>query len=121
MRNERVRAWYLQVVSKIAELSLKWTEQDYALEERSRRVWQLRRDARLQARAMMENPSEVEQLRARDLQIYGNPDGPTFDQLVEAHRLKGCSGDEAFERIIKGAQTTNTGVNEQLRPKDRNP
>jgi hypothetical protein len=121
MTNEQVRAWYHHEVSKIAELNLKCTEQGYALEERARRVWQLRRDARLHARAMMDNPSEVGQLRARDVRIYGNPDGPTFDQLVDAHRLSGCSVDEAFERTIKGAQTTNTAVNEQLRPKDPDP
>ena len=48
-------------------------------------------------------------------------DGPAFDQLVRAHRQDGRSDDEAFERIIKEAQATNAEINEQMRPKDRDP
>jgi hypothetical protein len=121
MTNEQVRAWYQHEVSKIAELNSKWTARGDAVEERARWVSKLRREARLQARAMMENSSEIEQLRARDLRIYGNPDGPTFEQLVDALRQNGWSGDEVYERIIQGAQTTNPDVDEQLRPKDRAP
>lgn len=108
MTNTEVRAWYLQTMSKIAALNLKWTEEGRALEERTRRVSQIRHDARLHAREMMRDPSEVEQLRARDQKVYGSPDGPTFDQLVKAHRLDGCSDDEAFERIIEEAQAMMT-------------
>jgi hypothetical protein len=32
---------------------------------------------------MMESAVEIEDLRARDLRLYGNPDGPTFEQLVQ--------------------------------------
>src|ERR1017187_6508752 len=33
---------------------------------------------------MMESAVEIEDLRARDLRLYGNPDGPTFEQLASA-------------------------------------
>jgi hypothetical protein len=121
MTNEQIRVWYQREVSTIAGLNLKWIEQGHPLEHRARRAFEIRHGARLQARAMMENPTEAEQLRARDLQLYGNPDGPTFDQLVEAHRQTGCSGDEVYERIIQGAQTTNAEVDERLRSKGRKP
>ena len=121
MTNEQIRAWYQQEVSKIARFDLEWIEQGHVLGERARRVWQIRHEARLQARSMMENPAEVEQLRARDLLLYGNSDGPTFDQLVETHQQSGYDEDEAYERIIKGARTTNKDVDERLRPNDRNP
>lgn len=119
MTNTEVRAWYLRTLSKIAALNLKWTEEGCPLEERARRASQIRHDARLHAREMMGDPGEVEQLRARDQQVYGRPDGPTFDQLLKAHRQDGCSDDEAFERIIIEAQATNAEINEHMRPKDR--
>lgn len=57
----------------------------------------------------MESPAEVEDLRERDQRRYGNPDGPTFDQLVKEGHAAGLQDDEAYERIIQGAQTTNRG------------
>jgi len=38
---------------------------------------------------MMENPDEIEDLRERDLRLYGNPDGPTFDQLAQEGYQRG--------------------------------
>jgi hypothetical protein len=32
---------------------------------------------------MIENSAEIQDLRERDRRLYGNPDGPTFDQLVQ--------------------------------------
>jgi hypothetical protein len=32
---------------------------------------------------MMESAVETDDLQARDLRLYGNPDGPTFEQLVQ--------------------------------------
>jgi hypothetical protein len=46
----------------------------------------MRHTARLEARAMMADPTEVELLRARDMALYGNADGPTFAFLVEQGR-----------------------------------
>ena len=63
---------------------------------------------------MMEHPAEVELLRQRDRQIYGNPDGPTFDQLVAAFQEVGLKGDDVFERIVSGATTTNPGVDRDV-------
>ena len=64
---------------------------------------------------MMESPAEVEMLRRRDLQVSGNPDGPTFEQLVAEHsRL--LSGDAILERIIEGAKVTDQQMNERFRP-----
>lgn len=61
----------------------------------------------MQARSMMENPVEVEDLREHDRRVYGNPDGPTFDQLVQEGHQRGLQRDEVYERIISGSQTTN--------------
>jgi hypothetical protein len=63
---------------------------------------------------MMENTTEVEDLAERDRRLYGNPDGPTFDQLVEENYRRGFQRNEVYERIISGSQTTNRAVNELL-------
>jgi hypothetical protein len=63
---------------------------------------------------MMENTAEIEDLRERDRRLYGNPDGPTFDQLVEENYRRGLQQNEAYERIISGSQTINQEVNKRL-------
>ena len=72
-----------QRVAEISKLNLEWVAQGRSLEERTRHAWQIRHEARTEARSMMESAVEIEDLRARDLRLYGNPDGPTFEQLVQ--------------------------------------
>jgi hypothetical protein len=66
---------------------------------------------------MMETSAEIEDLRERDRLLYGNPDGPTFDQLVQSNLKRGLRTDEVYERIINGAQTTNREVNQLFEAK----
>src|SRR5260370_29179666 len=103
MTNGEIRAWYKERIAEITKLNQDWIAQGTSLEESSLRAWRIRHDARMQARSMMENPIEVEDLRERDRRLYGNPDGPTFDQLVkEGHEL-GLQRDEIYEGIISGS------------------
>ena len=62
----------------------------------------------------MADPDEVELLRARDLARYGNPDGPTFDFLVERLRVMGIEGDAVYEIIIEGSYRTDAELNRNL-------
>jgi hypothetical protein len=96
MTNAEIRAWYQQEVSIIESLNQAWVGQGLGLHERARRAWRIRRDARLQARSMMENPEEVEQLRARDREIYGDPDGPAFERLLTEHLKNSATPSEAY-------------------------
>ena len=111
MTNGEIRAWYHEHVAEISKLNQDWISQGISLEERALRAWRIRHDARIQARSMMENRIEVEDLRERDRRVYGNPDGPTFDQLVQEWNKRGLQRDEVYERIISGSQTTNRDVN----------
>lgn len=106
-----IRRYYNQLVSEIpiAEITLK--TEGKSVEERARRASETRHNARMTARAMMESAAEVEDLRKRDHAKYGNPDGPTFEQLVEKNRKKGLSADEAYWEIIESSQRTDEGVN----------
>jgi hypothetical protein len=60
---------------------------------------------------MMADPTEVELLRARDMALYGNADGPMFAFLVEQGRRAGLSEPAIYEAIIEGAYRTNVGFN----------
>jgi hypothetical protein len=102
MTNNDVRAWYLGRISEISKLNQEWIVQGVSLQERALRAWRIRHDARLQARSLMDNPLEIEDLRERDRRLYGNPDGPTFDQLLEESGQRGLPDDEAYECIISG-------------------
>jgi len=48
---------------------------------------------------MMENPVEIEDLSERDRRLYGNPDGPAFDQLVQESQQLGLRQDEVFVSV----------------------
>lgn len=115
--NAEIRQWYNDRVAVIPLLDQQWRRQALSAEERARRAYEIRHDARVQARAFMQNKREVADLRARDREKYGNPDGPTFEQLVAQGRAKGLSDDAAYEAIVGSANRTDAGYNRQHRVK----
>ena len=74
----------------------------------------MRHAARLAARAMMTDPRAVELLRMRDLAIYGNPDGPTFEFLVEQGIKTGLEEHAIYEAIIEAVYRTDMGLNRRF-------
>ena len=112
--NAELREWYIQRVSAIPQLNEDWIKQGLPLRARAEAAWHIRHEARIEARSMMANPYEVELLRARDVAKYGNPDGPTFELLVE--RLRGTGLDETriYEVIIDNSYRTDAELNKKL-------
>jgi hypothetical protein len=109
--NREIRAWYFGEVAKIRGLVEEWERRGDSLETRARQAWKRRHDLRLGAREMMEDPADIEAARRRDLEKYGNPDGPTFEYKLEQCRSQGLGDDEAYRRIIEDACRTNEEVN----------
>jgi hypothetical protein len=107
-----VRAYYLRTVAAIGPENDGWKRQGLPAEERARRAFQIRHDARETARAMMKSSAEVALLEARDSRKYGHPDGPTFDELVARQKAKGALGDAVYEAIVESAQRTDGIVND---------
>src|SRR5215510_8631937 len=88
------------------QLNQQWLAAGLSARERAERAWRMRHTARLEARAMMADPTEVELLRARDMALYGNADGPTFAFLIEQGRRSGFTDQAIYEAIIEGAYRT---------------
>ncbi|MCV6589068.1 MAG: hypothetical protein OIF57_08575 [Marinobacterium sp.] len=104
-----IRRWYNYQVVALPVINQRWIEAGFSLEERARRAFDIRHRARVNARYMMADG--VEKLRQRDLEKYGNPDGPTFDYLVHKSRTKGMTYQQAWKNIITTSARTNNGYN----------
>ena len=109
--NSEIRQWYREQVARIPDLNRQWISEGFSARERAEQAWRIRHDARIEARNMMSDPREVELLRARDVAIYGHPDGPTFAFLVEQARNAGLKEPAIYEAIIDGSYRTNAGFN----------
>ncbi len=106
-----IRIWYNYQVVAISVINEYWIEQGLSLEERAKAAYEIRHQARINARYMMQDKTAVEMLRKRDKLKYGNPDGPTFDYLLEKNLKKGLAKEKAYESIIQSASKTSTVFN----------
>lgn len=112
--DRQVRQFYLDQVAAIAGADAELQRAGKSVEARARAAFTARHDARMTARAMMQDAAAVEALRARDLEKYGSPDGPTYDSLVERAQQKGLTGDAIFQSIIDSAQRTDAATNRSM-------
>ncbi|GAA5067131.1 glycerophosphodiester phosphodiesterase family protein [Nocardia callitridis] len=112
--NGEIRRWYNEVTGRIPELDRQWAADGVAVDERARMASEIRHSARVGARELMLNQAEVEGLRARDMQVYQNPDGPTFEWLVGKSHTKGFFGDAAYDYILGSSNRTNAEVNQRF-------
>lgn len=106
-----IRVYYNELVSSIAANNQTLQSEGKSAEERAHAAYDIRHNARLTARAMMASDAAVQALRDRDQEKYGNPEGPTFDDLVKKNQSKGLAGNDVFEEIIKSSQRTDESVN----------
>jgi hypothetical protein len=106
-----IRTWYNFQILAIPQLNEYWITQEVPLKERAYKAYNLRHNARIHARFMMPNPEEVSLLQKRDLAKYGNPDGPTFEDLLKKNQAKNRTLDQAYESIIQSASKTNNSYN----------
>ena len=112
--NAEIRRWYLELIGTIPEQNNEWIKQGLAARERAEAAWNIRREARLEARSMMADPEEAELLRQRDRVKYGNPTGPTFEFLVQRLKKAGLEGNAIYEAIIDNSYRTDAELNQKL-------
>lgn len=108
-----IRIWYNYQVIAISKLNERWEDENISLEERAKKAYELRHNARVNARFMMQDKSAVKMLQERDMAKYNNPDGPTFTQLLQKNIDKGLSTSEAYDNIIKSSSRVSTVYNSQ--------
>lgn len=122
MEDGAVRHWYNAQVEQIGALNDQWAAAGVPAHERAAMTHAIRHDARVAARAAMKNRAGVEQLRQRDIEKYGNPDGPTFAYLVADWRRRGVqSDDEIYAQVIGGSARTNAEVNARFGRQEASP
>jgi hypothetical protein len=108
MNNFEARKWYLDKISSIPAMDAEAARTGVPLEERARRAWKIRHEARRQTRRLMSDRVAVGFARLRDRVVYGHPDGPSFEQLIAEGRREGLTVDQTLLAIIQGATSTNT-------------
>ncbi|MDD5393753.1 MAG: hypothetical protein PHE17_12105 [Thiothrix sp.] len=106
-----VRDWYNYQVVAIPAINNRWVQEGMSAEERAKHAYEIRHEARVNARFMMPDQSEVKELRERDKQKYGSPDGPTFDYLVKKGLTEGGKENQVYEEIIQSSSRTDTTYN----------
>lgn len=108
-----IRVWYNYQVVAIPVINKRWITNGLTMEERARLAFDLRHRARMNARYMMSSAEEMKALQARDMEKYGNPDGPTFEYLVQKSLNKGVDREQAYKKIITSSARTDNGYNEE--------
>ena len=113
--NCEIRLWYNYQIIAVGVINEKWKADGLDLETRALRAYEMRHEARVNARFLMQNPDEVAALQARDRDRYGNPDGPTFEYLLQKNLDAGMSREAALEAIIESSSRTDTRYNADCR------
>ena len=111
MTNAEVRLWYHQRVKDIGRLVRDLRQRGVAVREVAQLAWRLRRSAVQEARGQMGNADDVEVLRMRNLAKYADPDGPSFEYVVERARERRLTGDDVYEEVIRSALRTDPVTN----------
>nr|MBA3708769.1 hypothetical protein [Planctomycetota bacterium] len=109
--DEQVRIWYNSRVAPLPGMNQQWLQQGFDLRARARMAYDFRHQARLDARLMMSDAESLRIIRARDAAKYGDPGGPTFEMLIQQHRARGMSLDDALETILGTSSRTDPGFN----------
>ncbi|MEL6969662.1 MAG: hypothetical protein AAFZ63_24800 [Bacteroidota bacterium] len=109
--NCEIRLWYNYQVVAIGVINQKWEEEGVDLETRAHRAYELRHEARVNARYLMTDKATVKVLQDRDMAKYGNPDGPTFEYLLKKNTDNGITLEEAYQSIIDSSSRTDTRYN----------
>ncbi|MCC6999304.1 MAG: hypothetical protein IT370_32125, partial [Deltaproteobacteria bacterium] len=109
----QVRDLYLKAESQIEHLNKQWEAEGISVEERAKRAYDLRKDARETARDLMQDQTAVQKLRDRDTKKYGQGDGPTFEQLMKKHMDAGMTEAQAHKEIIESSQRSDKATNDK--------
>lgn len=116
MDNNMTRDWYNACMDHFKStvgptLTTMRKQGTLSLEDHARTAFDVRHHARVHTRSLMEDKKGLAQIQKRDLSVYGNKDGPTFEHLMGKAQASGKSLEEAHNDIIRSSTSTNMVVN----------
>lgn len=100
-----IRAEYLKESKKLEATIESMTEEGKSQEEIARYVVEQRNQQKVEARKKM-SPEDVKGLEERNIKKYGNPVGPTADQLLEKQG--------SWDKVIEGSMRKDPVINKLL-------
>lgn len=106
-----IRLWYNFQIVAVGVINKKWVEDGIDLKTRAHKAYEMRHEARVNARFLMPDKEKVKGLQARDMEKYGNPHGPTFDYLLKKSTDKGLTTEAAYQSIIDSSSRTDRNYN----------
>lgn len=92
---------------RMQELEHRWASEGMPIEERARRMFEVRNDLREWARTLMADHDGAARLNATEKMM-------TWEQLVEKTTNRGFAGDRVFQEIIESSTRSRPSVNAQL-------
>lgn len=98
------RIGYNQIVSSIPQVDSQLVNQGTSKKNRALCAYQIRHEARIQARSQMDSMINLGLIRLFDYVRYGQLDGPTFENLRHDKAL-------TYKDIIQSASKTNQDIN----------
>jgi hypothetical protein len=113
MPPDHVRVWYLLNAAQIREIDRDLRDQGVSPHQRAVRAYEHRRWARVVARSAMTTELR-KHLDDRDRDRYGQPDGPTFEQVIAHLSGKGVVHSELFEEVVRSASRTDEGYTSKV-------
>ncbi|MEL6498013.1 MAG: transglutaminase domain-containing protein [Planctomycetota bacterium] len=109
-----VRASYKRSLAEIQNEVVQMQNSGASLQTQARYVHHRRNALKMRAQEEL-GLIDRSAARARNRVKYGNPEGPTFEQmLTKARDDYGLVGDDAYRFVIGSGQRSNTGINRAL-------
>lgn len=112
MTHLEILHWYNNQLATIPELNLQWQKEGIAIQQRAKKAYDVRRNAITKARDMLQNERLAAEIRSRDMEKYGHPNGPTFDYWVNQYQKKGFQGKSLYETIVNRMSRPDTAEQE---------
>ncbi len=105
--NHQARAYVKGRKAELREAQAARERSGMSLDERARMAHAERAEMNQTAQEMMFWEGDVQQIRLRQQKEYGNPNGPTYEQLLQQKIRNGSTPNEARREIIDGASKGN--------------
>lgn len=107
LSNEETRTVYTRGELKMKDLDAQWARQGVPIEERARRMYEMRNSLKSWTRTLMSDRQAADQLNATER-------NRTFNELFRNNQAKGMAAQQAYQEIIESSTRSRGSVNQGL-------